>query len=75
MFGNVLFGLAHYFAKRLAESEEYQKGEIAFFEMPEVIRVFEQTLDILENGLGATRPNPEREQPAIGQLQVEEVKE
>jgi AcrR family transcriptional regulator len=52
IFHAVLFGLGQYLLPRLANHMDYQNDKITFFEVPEIARIFEQTLDILEHGMG-----------------------
>lgn len=54
MFNTTLLNLGEYIMTRMQNDPEYQQGKRAFYEFPEAVRIFEQTLDILEFGMGKT---------------------
>jgi AcrR family transcriptional regulator len=52
IFDAILSGLGQYLQPRLAARQADAAG--AFFDEPDVVRIFEQTIDILESGMGPT---------------------
>ncbi len=52
----ILSNLGQYILPRIAANEDVQSGKIAFFEVPEAVRIFEQALSLLEHGLGKSHP-------------------
>jgi AcrR family transcriptional regulator len=83
MFNTTLLNLGQYIMSRIEQEEDYKQGKRAFFEFPEAVRIFEQTLNILEFGMGKThatqvRAHGNQEKPVepIGQVEpVEPVEE
>jgi hypothetical protein len=51
MFDFLISGLGQHLLGRV-EMEEAVHGQHALFERPDVVRIFEQTIDILEHGMG-----------------------
>lgn len=66
----VFTNLAQYLVQRVAEREGTWQGQRTFFELPEVIDLFDQAINILENGLRAAKGF---RQP--GGAQIESVKQ
>ena len=56
LFDVIFLGLGQYLVQNVAERADIRSGERAFFEQPEVVRIFEQTVNILEHGMGARHP-------------------
>jgi AcrR family transcriptional regulator len=52
VFDSIFLGLGQYLPLRTGRSADDTPGQPAFFELPEVVRVFEQTINILEHGMG-----------------------
>lgn len=52
IFDTVVTGLGHYLLERVPGYGETEQGYRAFFELPNVARIFDQTMDILEHGMG-----------------------
>ena len=76
IFNSTLLNLGQYLMSRIQHEPEYQQGKRAFFEFPEAIRLFDQTLNILEFGMGRTHSERVRAetrsevQQAIAQIEV-----
>jgi AcrR family transcriptional regulator len=56
VFNSILSNLGLYIVSRVTDNEEFQQGKATLFDMPEVSRIFEQALHILEFGLGRSHP-------------------
>lgn len=56
IMNTILSNLGQYIMPKIAANEDVQSGKIAFFEAPETIRIFEETLNLLESGLGKSHP-------------------
>ena len=52
IFDAIFSGLGQYLQPQIAARQAGKMQDHAFFEMPEVIRIFDQTVDILESGMG-----------------------
>lgn len=52
IFDTIFTGVGQYLLERFEYSEDTAQGQHAFFEAPDVVRIFEQTVDILEHGMG-----------------------
>jgi TetR/AcrR family transcriptional regulator len=52
IFNSTLLNLGQYLTSRIQHEPEYLDGKRAFFEFPEAVRLFDQTLNILEFGMG-----------------------
>src|SRR5690606_34936691 len=56
IFEAIFSGLAQYLRPQMAIRRDNPSHGEALFEMPDIIRIFDQTLDILEFGMGKTQP-------------------
>jgi TetR/AcrR family transcriptional regulator len=52
VFDTILSGLGQYLLPQIAARQNKPTQDQAFFEIPEVVRIFDQTIDILESGMG-----------------------
>lgn len=65
LFEAVFSSLAQHLLPRIALHSQGQAPSQTFFELPDVVRIFDQAIDILERGLGTARRTPEGD-PAAG---------
>jgi TetR/AcrR family transcriptional regulator len=73
IFDAFFSGLGQYMAQRVAAHEEEWQGTRAFFEMPEMVRVFDQVVNILEHGMGLSHPVKANDDLSGEQKATEEV--
>jgi AcrR family transcriptional regulator len=55
-FVTIFLGLGQYLAPHLAAHEANGHEKVTFFERPDVVSIFEQTVLVLEQGMGSARP-------------------
>jgi AcrR family transcriptional regulator len=54
LFNAIFSTLGQFLMQRIAQREDEWRGKLAIGELPEVTRLFDQTVGILEHGLGTT---------------------
>jgi AcrR family transcriptional regulator len=76
IFNSTLLNLGQYLTARIQHEPKFKKGKRAFFEFPEAARLFDQTLNILEFGMGSTHTKHVRaealREAQVGEAQVRE---
>jgi AcrR family transcriptional regulator len=55
LFDAILATMGHFMMQRIAQREAEWQGKQTIGELPEVIRLFDQTINILEHGMGAPK--------------------